>query len=208
MEMKSSKIEMPTSFDDLSLGVYLQFMEKAKDIKGDGSINDEIISLKLIEILTGASEEDIDAVQIAEMKIMAEKLKVLIDQMTEFDGVAARTIEIEGITYVAKDYNHLDNGEYISLNLLQERYGSNNIEAIPMMLAILVRPGTKKYDFEKGVEYWEIEPFSRRDTENMEFRANLFKTKAKAKDLMPLATFFLSGKEKLEKTTQTFSQEE
>lgn len=192
--------------EELNLETYLEFMKIAKDIKGDGSFNDELLTLKLLEILLNKTEEEIDAIDMTDMRILAEGLKPLLTQAATFDDTPKREVEIEGVVYVAKDFNKLDNGEYISLNLLRERF-TTSYDVIPYLLAVLVRPGKKDYDFEKKEERWIIEDFNRRDVENLEWRANLFLKKAKAVDLMPIATFFLAGKEKSETTTPTSSPE-
>jgi hypothetical protein len=89
----------------------------------------------------------------------------------------------------------LDNGEYISLNLLKEQYADNTYELFPKMLAILIRPATKEYDFERKEEVWNIDKFNRRDILNLELRSNLFLDNAKAGDVVPIINFFLSGTE-------------
>ena len=81
------------------------------------------------------------------------------------------------------------------MNILREQY-KNDLELLPKLLAILIRPGKKEYDFEKKKEIWIVDKFNRRDIENLHLRADIFLNKAKAKDLIPVISFFLNGMQK------------
>ena len=51
-----------------------------------------------------------------------------------------------------------------------------------------------EYDKERKEEVWTPEPFNRRDILNLELRSDIFLNKAKAKDVIPVLTFFLNTK--------------
>ena len=129
------------------------------------------------------------------MNTISIQVRDLIDSFKGFEG-GSDHFNLEGVDYVVKDINNLDNGEYISLNLLKEQYGDDVNALFPRMLAILIRPGKMEYDPERKEEIWSAEKFNRRDILNLELRADIFLTKAKAGDVIPVINFFLNGKEK------------
>lgn len=185
------KINLPASLDELTLGQYLQYNKLSENIKeNDESIANVLNTYKIIEVITGATEEEIDELLIEEVKDLSEKVSTILKQ-TKFNENPSGHIVIDGVDYVAKKMNEIDNGEYISLNILREQY-TNDLDLLPKMLAILIRPGTKSFDAERGEEVWTIEKFNRRDIENLELRANKLLEKGKAKDLVPIINFFLS----------------
>ena len=193
------KIKLPKSIDELNLRTYLQFFDVLKDMDGEDkeSINNTLRTYKLMEILTGSTEEEIDNLKISESNELAEKIMEIIKDFKGFDESQMNNFEIDGVNYVGVDMNGLDNGEYISLNMLKEQYGNSVNELIPRMLAILIRPGKKEYDFERKEEVWSVEKFNKKDIANLELRKEIFLDKAKAKDVIPIVNFFLSGMQKL-----------
>jgi hypothetical protein len=195
MSMKK-EIIVPKTFDELTLKQYLDFTKEAEGLVDDGSIHSTLKSYRLVEIITGSTEEEIDELSIEEMNTISLEVKDLIDNFKGFDN-KTNHFNLEGVDYVVKDINNLDNGEYISLNLLKEQYGSDVNAFFPRMLAVLIRPGKMEYDAEKKEEIWTVEKFNRRDLMNLELRSDLFLNKAKAGDVIPIINFFLNGKETL-----------
>ena len=193
MSMKK-EIIVPKSFDEITLKQYLDFTKEAEGLIDDGSIQSALKTYRLVEIITGSTEEEIDDVSIEEMNVISAQVKELIDGFKGFENKTDH-FNLEGIDYVVKDINNLDNGEYISLNLLKEQYGGDVNAFFPKMLAVLIRPGKMEYDAEKKEEIWSVEKFNRRDIMNLELRSDLFLNKAKAGDVIPVINFFLNGKE-------------
>ena len=111
-----------------------------------------------------------------------------------FTSEASNHFTIDGVDYVAKNPNEIDNGEYISLNMLQEQYKNDTYKLFPRILSVLIRPGKIEYDKERKEEVWTPEPFNRRDILNLELRSDIFLNKAKAKYVIPVLTFFLNTK--------------
>ena len=188
------EIKLPNSLNELTLGQYLQFSTIAGEIKDDGSIENTLRTYKLIEVLANATEEQIDELSLAQVAELTTGTKELIDAFVGFES-KMEPFEIDGVWYASKSMDELDNGEYISLNILKEQYGNDTFALFPKLLAVLIRPATKKYDEEKKEDYWELEKFNRRDMLNLEYRADLFYRKAKAQDVIPIINFFLTMKE-------------
>lgn len=194
MNMKR-EITIPESLNDITLRQYLEFSKVAENITDEQTIENTLKTYKLIEIITNSTEEEVDELEVKDMEVISTKVKALIDNFAGFPETTNRHIHILGVDYAVKDMNELDNGEYISLNLLKEQYGNDTYELFPKMLAILIRPATKEYDFERKEEIWTIDKFNRRDILNLELRSNLFLDNAKAGDVVPIINFFLSGTE-------------
>ena len=69
------KINLPESLDDLTLKQYLDYSNISKDIKGDDeSIENILRTYKVIEILTGSTEEEIDELLIDEVNDLSSKI--------------------------------------------------------------------------------------------------------------------------------------
>lgn len=184
-------VNVPESWDDLTLKQYLDFTKVAETVKeDDNSIENTLRTYKLVEILTGLSEEELDQLSISDMNDLSGSIAHIITDF-KFNNEPSNHFNIEGIDYVAKNTQDLDNGEYITLNILKEQH-TDIYEFAPLLLSVLIRPGKMTYDAERKEEIWEVEKFNRRDINNMQLRADLFMEKAKAKDVIPVLNFFLS----------------
>ena len=188
-----NEIVVPESLNDITLRQYLEFSKVAEGITEEQTIENTLKTYKLVEIITNSTEEEIDNLPVKDMEVISEKVKHLIDNFQGFNEANNKHITINGVDYSARDINELDNGEYISLNLLKEQYKDDTYGLFPKMLAILIRPSTKEYDFERKEEVWNIEKFNRRDISNLQIRADLFLDNAKAGDVVPIINFFLNG---------------
>lgn len=191
LQYKKVEVNLPESLDELNLQTFIKYSLISENIKPDDDGIDNILNTyKLIEIITGCSEEQVDELLIDEVADLSNKLQQVLSQTT-FKSAPEKHFVIDGVDYVAIDTNELTNGEYISLNILKEKYTEPE-ELLPRLLAILVRPGTKSFDAEKNEEIWSVEKFNRRDINNLELRAQKFLEKGKAKDLIPVINFFLA----------------
>lgn len=191
IQYKKVKINLPASLDELTLRQFIDYSIASEKVKSnDDSIDNLLNTYKLIEVLTGASEEEVDELLIEEVKDLSDKLTIILNQ-TNFNIKPDKHIVIDDVDYVSIEMNELTNGEYISLNILKERY-TNSSDLIPRLLAILVRPGIKTFDTEKNEDVWSVEKFNRRDINNLELRAQKFLEKGRAKDLIPVVNFFLT----------------
>jgi hypothetical protein len=192
------KINIPESWDDLTLKQYIEYEDIVPKIKqekeGEYTAENLLNMMRLVEIITGSSESEIDSLLIPEMNDLSTKVSEFIVNVKPNFTLNSHII-IDGVDYVCKDPNQLDNGEYITLNILKEQ-NKNTMDLLPKLLSVLIRPGSKKVDKETDEEYWEVEPFNRRDMLNINYRADLFLNKAKARDMVPALNFFLTMSER------------
>ncbi len=188
---KKVSIDIPENWDNITLGQYLEYCKFTEDLqKMEDGFDKVIFTYKAIEILCNKTQDEVDLLLIDEVKDVSDKLGSMMNSFN-FKEEHSNKIVINDVIYVAKDVKEIDNGEYISLNILREQY-KNEYELFPLMLAILVRPATVVEDKELGGSRYEVEPFSRRDIQNMKLRAELFRNNAKAKDMVPILNFFLT----------------
>jgi hypothetical protein len=196
-KFKVGTVTMMDSIDEMTLGQYLEFSKIAesldKDEANELSFANLMKTIQLVGILTRLTEEEIDELEVSELNILSEELNKMLLNFN-FSNEASDRFEIDGVLYGVKDVNHIDNGEYISLNILREQT-SDSYDVLPKLLAVLVRPATVDYDFETKTEKLNLESFNRRDIENLEHRAKLFYDKALAKDVIPVLNFFLNLRE-------------
>lgn len=176
---------MPTSWDDMTLGVYVKLakLDEAKEAFGIP----ELYLLKVIEALCGAEDGDLDDLTLDMVTELSNEVGYL--QKEPSWNTNSRHIVIDEVDYVfPEDLNKLTMGEYISIKMLQEQQ-TTQAELIPYLLAVILRPGKKVVDEETKKETWIQDKFS---TANLEWRKELFLTQP-VFNLMGPVSFFLNG---------------
>lgn len=175
--------EFPENWSEVSMRKYIE-IAKLEQIKNDLGI-DELYTVKLIELLCNAEEYELDDMDFGLLNILIEKLRFVYEdpKMDKLD-----CIEFNGINYVYPvDMNALKLGEYISIKTYLEK---GQFEGLPYVIAILLRPGKKVYNAEKGCDEWIQEKF---DVKNLEWRKELFMDLTVDK-FLNVISFFLIGK--------------
>ena len=175
---------MPSQWSDLTLEHYVNLAtleeNKAEYILG------ELYLLKVIEVLCGAESGELDELTIDMVTELSKEVGFLQEQPNWNN---TKNIKINDIDYAfPTDLNKLTMGEYISIKTLQEG-ATSQAAAIPLILAIILRPAKLVKDNESGKETWVQDKF---DANNIEWRKDLF-LKQPVFDLMGPVTFFLNG---------------
>lgn len=200
MTLEQIEIKLPESILDLPLSRYLEVvkitekltkMEPEKVSEYFSSIEGSIDILDLISLIIG---EDADGIPVKYIEEITEKVIDLIMQ----DGLPQwqPTFEINNILYATRNINNLnevDAGEMISIKTYQSNMNNDFYQYAPYVAAILIRPTQEVVDEETGEKRIEIQPFSRKDIQNLEWRAELFKN-TETRLILPTLTFFLTGK--------------
>lgn len=179
--------KMPTDWNEMTLRHYIN-LAKLEESRTEYLLG-ELYLLKMIECLCLVeSEDDLNDLT---LDIVAELSVALSFLQVQPKWNNTRDININGVDYVfPSDLNKLSMGEYISMKTFQEN-SKTDAEAIPYILAIVLRPGTKVHDDETGKDKWVQEKFN---VSNLEYRKELFMD-VLAQDLMGQVGFFLTGKE-------------
>ena len=211
LKFKRTTVNLPNSLDEITFGKWLDY---SREIAGfnqldPASLEAQVKLVRMCEILAGMEEGELDELMIDEVALLIKFATEMVNATSDFKPDEA--FQIEERWYAGrtlKTMSDLTNGEYISLKTLQTQYEADPLLFLPLAVAILIRPAMRIEDGETGETKWVLEKFSSKDIENLEWRANLFKEKALAKDIMPVISFFLNGKDELMKNTETSLAEE
>ena len=197
-ELNGREFEMPTEWSEITLRHYVE-LTKLEETKANFLLG-ELYLLKVIECLCGAEGGDLDDLTIDMVSDLSGSVGFL-QQEPKWENT--RNIKIGDIDYVfPADLNKLTMGEYISIKTLQENTPSQ-AEAIPYIIAVILRPGKLVKDEETGQERWVQDKF---DANNIEWRKELF-LKQPVFDLMGPVTFFLNGSGLSMKDTKDSTEE-
>ncbi len=191
--------QMVDCAEELLVSQYFQIEELLKDIT---TLTNSQIILKMVEILSNVKHGEIDDIDIESASKLGEVVGAI-----DFKNIQPTNkdyIVINGIDYVFKNnMDKLSMGEQISIELLQKR-SLSIVDSSLYSLAILLRPGTSKIDKETKKVIWTQEKFN---TDNLDYRVELFREHLKAIDALGILRFFLNGSKGLEKPIQPSTQE-
>ena len=191
--------QMVDCSEELLISQYFQIEELLKKLS---DLTNSQIILRMIEVLSKVKEGDIDELSSDD----ADRLGEVIGKI-DFKNIPKSDkdyITINGKDYVfKKNFDKLSMGEKISIELLQKR-SLSIVDSTLYTLAVLLRPGTSTIDKETKQVIWEQEKF---DTNNLDYRVELFRDHLKAVDTLGLLSFFLTGRLESEKSTLHSSQE-
>lgn len=184
--LNEREYQVPENWEEMTLKLYVN-IAKLEEKRSEYLLG-ELYLLKVIEALCDAEEGDLDDLTLEIVNDVSTSLSFLKEN---YDWPNIKTIEIDGTTYVfPSDLNKLTMGEYISMKTFQENY-TTQAEALPSILAIILRPGKLIKDEETGEEKWVQDKFT---ANNIEYRRNLFMSQSVVKLMGPI-TFFLGGRE-------------
>lgn len=192
-------IKLPESLGDLTLENYFNIMRIIERLPKDmednyfATIEGQLVFFDLVEAICG---EEINDLLLSELESLSENITTLINGFSITENTGS-WFECEGVVYATSNLSELTAGEYISTKIYQEKLGDDMYKYAPYLLAIVCRPATLIKDNETGIESWVVEKFDKKDINNLEWRANQFLKKVKAKDLMPSLNFFLNMKRKI-----------
>lgn len=183
-ELNGKSFEMPTEWSELTLRHYVE-LTKLEEQKSQFLLG-ELYLLRVIEALCSAEQGDLDDLTIDMVSDLSNSVGFLQKEPVWNN---TKNIKIGDVDYVfPADLNKLTMGEYISIKTLQENSPSQ-AEAIPFIIAVILRPGRLVRDEETGKEKWQQDKF---DANNIEYRKELF-LKQPVFDLMGPVSFFLNG---------------
>lgn len=198
IELKEKSINLPETVLDLPLGRYLQIMKSIVNIPENQeeyfqTANGTLHLIDLVEYFIGESPDDIPIGELPEItnKIIELCNKVGVPEHKDY-------LIIDGAKYKTRNINELNDittGEYITLQVYKEKFNNDFYQFAPYVLAVLVRPAQEVRNEETGELTLQMEPFNKRDLDNLEWRAKLFAEKVPAKDLLFVINFFLNGRE-------------
>lgn len=185
-DLNGKSYSLPENWEEMTLKVYVN-IAKLEEKKAEYLLG-ELYLLKIIEALVDAEDGELDELTLEVVNDVSTCLSFL---QTNYDWPSVKTLDIEGTTYVfPQDLNKLTMGEYISMKTFQENT-QTQAEAIPYILAIILRPGRKEVDEETKEEKWIQDKFN---ANNIEYRKELFLNQP-VMNLIGPVSFFLGGKQ-------------
>lgn len=190
---------IPTSWSDIKFSQYIK-IAKLEQMKKSFPF-EELYLLKMIEILCNANDGDLDDLTLEDVNEIALDLEFISNN---HDFRIVSNVKIGDVDYVfPKDMNRLTMGEYISIKTIQEKI-KDDVDMLPYILAIILRPGRKVIDNESGKENWIQSKF---DAENIEYRKDLFMNEP-VENLIGAINFFLGGSQTSISNTKDYIQAE
>jgi len=192
IDFSGNTYELPTKFDEVSLGKYMDIIAIQKELKP----LDKMVAI--LSILTGLGEDDIKKISADQIGAINQHLTYLFKTQTH---LLIDQIKIDGEWYgFNKRINDMSFGEYIDLEQFSNE--DNSQKNLHMLMAILYRPIKQKkksstlnnfvenyiYRKERIVSVYEIEEYK---PEKVVERAELFKKHMKV-DVVLGAMFFFT----------------
>ena len=166
---KEKEYNLPNSWEDLNIEFFIEVLklEKTKDLYQF----DELYVAKMIEILLGITEEELNDFDLDIFSTLVQEISFLKNTPTYEDK---KEIYIDEVKYVTPaNFNKISLGEYASIKTLTKDKPYE--EQILIILSIIVRPEGEKFEASKINE-----------------RKERFK-KVRLVDINECVNFFLSG---------------
>jgi hypothetical protein len=183
-KLNEKEYSLPESYDEVKLSTYI----KVAQLESKKNMYDfeELYLINLLETMCDAEPNELNDLSLQDLQKMTEKLLFLKDDKFP----AEKHIVIDGKDYAfIKSMNKMSLGEYVSIKTLCN--GKDTYEALPYILAIILRPANKVVDNETNEVSWELTKF---DAENIDYRMNLFQNLPISKVLGSI-NFFLTTTE-------------
>jgi hypothetical protein len=184
-QIEEKEFSMIDSYTEMKLGHLIQISK----IKKTNDESDLQPIVEMIAILSGCEPQDLDEMSLTLLNELTPKLAFLQEEIPTSNE---NPIVINGIDYIMKEnMNDLTMSEYSSIKILQERYPDSQMDQLPYILAILIRPGTKTIKNETGKVKWKQEKFN---SEDLEDRVEIFKKELDVKYISGVTSFFFHTK--------------
>jgi hypothetical protein len=175
--MGKEKIELtiPTTWEDITIGMYQQYIElKKKKLEEDEEI------IELVCVLCGVDKDTLERIKYKDLKFIAKTLnKFMGTEIKEKELV--KKIEFKGKKYgMIPNLSSISLGEFVDIESLVKKSHDN----LHKIMSILYRPIIK----EKGTRY-SVEEYK-----PDEYKEDLFKDFSITVSMSALNFFFLLGK--------------
>jgi len=179
-KLNNVEYNLITSWDELMLDSYIKFakLEKNKEF-----LIPELHLLRLLEILSGCNEGDLDELSMTQYSELQADIEFLSEPPIERNE---QHIVIDGIDYwFERGFNeNISIGAYVSARTLIENT-PDELEVISKIIAILLRKATLVDGVWKQVKF---------DPSKIYTDAEFLEKRLKAVDIIGHLNFFLNGK--------------
>lgn len=134
LEIGKVKYELPESYDELSLGKFIE-LSKVLDNKND-SKSDLRFSLEILSKLIGCDIAVLYLLSVSDMNILVDEISWVNNNPTK---KTKKNITIDGNDYGFVSLNGITTGEMISIESFQQNL-TDNRDNLHFVMAILFRP--------------------------------------------------------------------
>ena len=182
-EIDGTTYNLKNNWEDLLFSDWLEFqrLEKTKEVIGI----DENYIIKVLQILTTCSEQDILNIDLEELNGLMKSIEFM---NTPIPKVETKYLEFGGVKWAfKKDLQKLTMGEYISLKTFQEN-SKDELQSTCMMLSVLLR----RVKEEKEDGELVLESFKPDECKKI---GDMLVTYAKMIDIYHYLTFFFDSNE-------------
>lgn len=181
------EVNLCTDWNELTLGQLLEFEDCIKN-KASFEIDEEFMC-RVLEILCSVGPGDLDEMELDQLGDMNESIQLLLKPREKTDP--KEVITINGLDYILdrNQYRRRNMKEMKIIGLIRTRF-TKEIDLIPRMLAVLIRPGVISKHPETGENVYTL---NKLELEDVEPRAEIFMKNAKAVDILEYLSFFLNG---------------
>ena len=184
-QIEEKEFQMIDSYHEMKLEHLIQ-ISKIKKTNDESDLQPVV---EMIAVLAGCEPQDLDEMSLALLNELTPKLAFLQEEIPTSNE---NPIVINGIDYIMKEnMNDLTMAEYSSIKILQEKFPDSQMDQLPYILAILIRPGTKTIKNETGKVKWKQDKFN---SEDLEDRVEIFKKELDVKYISGVTGFFLNMK--------------
>lgn len=172
--IEDKEFVLATNWNEVTLKQYIQIC-KLNENKNNYKI-EELFVFKFIEILSNASESELDNLEVSQIAMLSEAIAKLNDTSIP----ASTTINIDGVQYALTNLERLTMGEYVGVKTFMQ--DNNLFDVLDKILATLIRP----------VVDGKIEKYN---SNTVKDRAYLFMDRLMVSDFNSLLNFFLNSKD-------------
>jgi len=178
---------LPQNWEEITIKQFIDI-----SAMNEKELTDTQKAIELVKILTNIDDDQVELLDIISFNQIIGLLSFILTA-PEFKDELADSIEVEGQEFfLKKDFNKLNVGEVIAIELINKRADNDYLNVLPDFLCVLLR---------KKREDGKLENFK----EEFMLRRDMFESLPVYK-FINIFSFFLNGKEGFPKSTKTSSK--
>lgn len=212
IKVGKSEFSVVESLAEMLFSQYIDYIEWCSEVVSDNDpIKDSLKSLRLVEILASLPKGTLKkrpTSELTQIGIAFGEIYSKIDNTINLADHMDKSFEIDGTTYLTRTLKSMDEltlAEIAKIDAI-EKYEKDKKMVYAKKVAVLVRPGNVSIDEETKQEVYNIEEFDDDDVANLDYRANLFYTKGKAVNMIPVLFFFQNMNPETEEIIQSYTK--
>lgn len=176
---------------------FISIESYSKIFKVKDFFNDDYMTAKLINIVSGAPLKDLLEGEADQIQYIAAYISLQFPQKDNIPFVDR--FEIDGVEYgFFSNWKDLTFAEFVDMDTIINKKPEELLDLLHILAAVMYRPIIS----EESIHNFKIEEY---DVEKMKVRAELFKKRMDVKVILGAQFFFIKFAEKFSNYSQTFS---